>query len=381
MNEKKEASSDYSYEPVLNKPARKQTDTYTPFTPNRSGDYNIWYNRYSGFEYKQSRGDRGNMTRCCVKTDAGTTKSQPNSPLCIHFALGKCFKGGECVYKHQLPQQEDENRLGATTDIFGRERHLTDREDMGGIGKFSKENRTLYVTGFKGNLPPQQIEEILRRHFAEWGELEYIRVLPVRNIAFVRYRMRGAAEFAKVAMGDQALDGDERLNVRWAFDDPNPIAKAVEEQAVAAQYVAQVKKVLAERREENELAIDAIPKKKEVTYDNPGVIGFKYSCTTTTIKRDGVKGKEKEVETKDEKAVGEKILQSKKGKYVANKYTGFMHPYSYGLFHPKQVELAKKDESDDSGEADIMKDVPKEPSTSAQQDKPSDTKEEKHEQK
>ena len=30
-------------------------------------------------------------------------------------------------------------------DIFGRERHADDRSDMGGIGSFSRENRTLYV--------------------------------------------------------------------------------------------------------------------------------------------------------------------------------------------------------------------------------------------
>jgi hypothetical protein len=35
--------------------------------------------------------------------------------------------------------------LSATLDIFGRERFATDRDDMGGIGTFSRENRTLYI--------------------------------------------------------------------------------------------------------------------------------------------------------------------------------------------------------------------------------------------
>jgi len=30
------------------------------------------------------------------------------------------------------------------------------------------------------------------------------------------------AEFAKIAMSDQKLEHRELLNVRWAFDDPNP---------------------------------------------------------------------------------------------------------------------------------------------------------------
>ena len=45
------------------------------------------------------------------------------------------------------------------------------------------------------------------------------------SIAFVRFRMRCSAEFAKVAMAGQSLDEDEVLNLRWAFADPNPTAK------------------------------------------------------------------------------------------------------------------------------------------------------------
>ena len=44
-------------------------------------------------------------------------------------------------------------------------------------------------------------------------------------IAFVRYRYRANAEFAKVAMANQSLDNKEVINVRWAMDDPNPVAR------------------------------------------------------------------------------------------------------------------------------------------------------------
>ncbi|EKE41788.1 hypothetical protein ENUP19_0139G0007 [Entamoeba nuttalli] len=337
---------EYSYKPITSRPARKQSDGYVPYTPTRSGDYNIWYNRYSGFESKQTRGDRGNMTRCCIKTDAGTTKSKEESPICLHFALGKCFKGKECLYKHQLPQEEEEKHLGVIKDIFGRERHLTERDDMGGIGRFSKENRTLYVSGFKGNLPPQQIEEILRRHFGEWGELEYIRVLPIRNIAFIRYKLRGSAEFAKVAMADQSLDSNERLNIRWAYDDPNPIAKAIEEQSIASQYVQQIKDIMKERKEQKQEYLNSIepPMKKQAVVYEENPIGFKYSIKENKTLKD------KEHQNIIEVA---KEIEKKKEKYVPNKYTGFMHPYSYGLFYPKQFENAKvieQEEDDDENE-------------------------------
>lgn len=45
------------------------------------------------------------------------------------------------------------------------------------------------------------------------------------SIAFIRYRLRTNCEFAKEAMANQKLDGDENLNLKWAYDDPNPVAK------------------------------------------------------------------------------------------------------------------------------------------------------------
>jgi hypothetical protein len=49
--------------------------------------------------------------------------------------------------------------------------------------------------------------------------------------------MRSSAEFAKEAMQDQSLDGDEILNIRWANDDPNPVAQTREEMK-SLQHVA-----------------------------------------------------------------------------------------------------------------------------------------------
>ena len=45
----------------------------------------------------------------------------------------------------------------------------TYRDDMGGVGSFTKENRTLHVAGLKRTA---NLEEIVTAHFAEWGELE-----------------------------------------------------------------------------------------------------------------------------------------------------------------------------------------------------------------
>ncbi|KAJ1541257.1 Pre-mRNA-splicing factor, partial [Nowakowskiella sp. JEL0078] len=62
----------------------------------------------------------------------------------------------------------------------------------------------------------------VRRHFELWGEIENIRILEAKAVAFVRYKYRVHAEFAKEAMFGQSLDKNEVLNVRWATEDPNP---------------------------------------------------------------------------------------------------------------------------------------------------------------
>ena len=43
---------------------------------------------------------------------------------------------------------------------------------MGGVGSFNRQNRTLYVGRIKETGPGPETEEIVNRHFKEWGEIE-----------------------------------------------------------------------------------------------------------------------------------------------------------------------------------------------------------------
>jgi len=60
-------------------------------------------------------------------------------------------------------------RIDLAHDVFGRERHRLHKDDMGGIGTFDKECRTLYVGGL-GNR--STLEKLLWIEFGEWGEIE-----------------------------------------------------------------------------------------------------------------------------------------------------------------------------------------------------------------
>ena len=88
-------------------------------------------------------------------------------------------------------------------DVFGRERHGTDRDDMNGTGSFNRNNRTLYLGGVVSNEDAREVERLVRKDFSPFGEIEYVRVIQTKAIAFVRYKLRCAAEFAHVAMDTQ----------------------------------------------------------------------------------------------------------------------------------------------------------------------------------
>jgi hypothetical protein len=210
----------------LDRPARKQAAG--PVTPTHSGFYNLWYHRISGDYDFKDRPKRSNApsARCNIKRDAGRTKgdSMQGAWLCLYFARGQCHLGPDCAYLHRRPTDYDDARLDMMHDVFGRGRHMTDRDDMGGVGSFSRENRTLYIGGLR-NARGGNIEEDVIKAFAEWGDLEHVRVIGSKSIAFVRYRLRAGAEFAKEAMADSSFGHDEVLNIRWANEDPNPSLK------------------------------------------------------------------------------------------------------------------------------------------------------------
>ena len=111
----------------------------------------------------------------------------------------KCSpKGQDCDYLHRLPGLHD--LFNPNVDCFGRDKFSDYRDDMGGVGSFTRQNRTIYIGRIHVT---DDIEEIVARHFAEWGQIERIRVLNTRGVAFVTYTNEANAQFAKEAMAHQ----------------------------------------------------------------------------------------------------------------------------------------------------------------------------------
>ncbi|KAH8702543.1 putative cell cycle control protein [Talaromyces proteolyticus] len=227
------------------RPARVQVDpsTIKSEPPPQTGTiFNIWYNKWSGGDredkYLSKTAAAG---RCNILKDSGYTRADkaPGSYFCMFFARGVCPNGSECEYLHRLPTIHD--IYNPNVDCFGRDKFSDYRDDMGGVGSFMRQNRTIYVGRIHVT---DDIEEIVARHFQEWGQVDRIRVLTARGVAFVTYSNEANAQFAKEAMAHQSLDHNEILNVRWATVDPNPLAQKREAQRLEEQAAEAVRRAL-----------------------------------------------------------------------------------------------------------------------------------------
>ncbi len=227
------------------RPAPPQVDPaiITSEPPPQTGTiFNIWYNKWSGGDREDKYASHTKAKgRCNIAKHTGYTKADAvnGSFFCLFFARGICPIGQDCEYLHRLPGIHD--IYNPNVDIFGREKHSDYRDDMGGVGSFLRQNRTIYVGRIHVT---DDIEEAVARHFAEWGPIERTRVLNTRGVAFVTYTTEGNAQFAKEAMAHQSLDHEEVLNVRWATADPNPMAQAREARAIEEQAAEAVRRAL-----------------------------------------------------------------------------------------------------------------------------------------
>lgn len=186
----KTQSSRWPPPPFLRKrAARKQVAEFTKRGVEEAhGNFNIWYGRYESTEGARGydRGSKGTNaeTRCVAATDVGRTKADksPSPSLCYLFAQGRCHHGPACNFLHRLPDDLFGASLDHSRDCFGRMRHASDADGMGGVGNFMRNSKTLFVGGLrvaKGD----NLEKRVREHFGEWGELEVCKVFPGRYAA------------------------------------------------------------------------------------------------------------------------------------------------------------------------------------------------------
>lgn len=246
-------------------PARRQVSHAVTDQLNRQHDmlmYNIWedtMNRRGGGPRERGKIIASDYS-CQPSKDCGWTRGERAGTryICLYFARGLCHHGSDCGYVHRVPDVSFElyHRTQPQYDIFGRDRSLEVEGGQKGVGSMSRDCTTLYVyLGALSSLDDGRVRDMLLKDFQVWGEVEDVNVVSRKSVGFVRFVLRSSAEFAKVAMHQQILRGDETntaLDVRWANDDPNPKAmervKAKREALLAEAYVASLERCGPEER-------------------------------------------------------------------------------------------------------------------------------------
>ena len=281
----------------------------------QTGEFNVWYGRSATQPGELSYHERKPApTRCVAAFDCGTTKADAltdtteNTSVywCLHFARGRCTYGSACEYIHRLPTGlDDAKRKDLMYDIFGRSKHAMEKADNSGAGSYLRDVRTLFIY-YAGSVPEHwgsdRMEREIRKDFGEWGPIEAVDVKHDRTFCFVRYKFRASAEFAKEAMEGQRIGNSKihelPLSVRWANDDPNPVAivrvKRERETLVADAIIRGIEKKQRELSAKDALEQKMIAQVKE---------GEEYPDTSALY--DDEEGKKAMIEAEKEKKEGE----------------------------------------------------------------------------
>ena len=238
----------------MKRPSRRQVKESKKDTAYIEGnyDYNIWYDKYLT-DRTQHIEKAPSLFKCNPEIDTGYTKADKvekkgSTYFCVYFARGACTEGVNCRFYHRVPQEEDlepsyEDNLH---DVFGRARHATHKEDHTGIGSFNKECRTLLVSNIQlptdSLTPVRDMVRTIYEFFSPWGEVEDIHFNSQKCQAFIKYKHRYFAEFAREAMFDQVLaeGSTEPIAIKWAIDSPFDKSEAMRAQQEVAEQQEQM---------------------------------------------------------------------------------------------------------------------------------------------
>ncbi|KAJ8755246.1 hypothetical protein K2173_019044 [Erythroxylum novogranatense] len=192
----------------------------------------------AGIDYESSYGKvRPNDT--ILKLQRTTPYYKRNrAHVCSFYIRGECTRGAECPYRHEMPvtgelsQQNIKDRYYGVNDPVAL-KLLSKAGEMPSLEPPDDESiRTLYVGGLDGRITEQD----LRDNFYAHGEIESVKIVPQRAIAFVTYTTREGAEKAAEELVNKLVIKGLRLKLMWGRPQaPKPENEGSEE---ARQHAA-----------------------------------------------------------------------------------------------------------------------------------------------
>ncbi|KAJ2781320.1 Pre-mRNA-splicing factor slt11 [Coemansia javaensis] len=139
--------------------------------------------------------------------------------ICSFFVKGQCTRGSECPYRHEMPQADPElskqnivDRYHGNNDPVAR--RMLARSAARDDRLAPPEDRSV-TSLFVRDVDPSLTQADLTAHFAAFGDLKSVALVPKNSCAFVNYKTRAAAEAAAQAARGGCVVGGHALRVGW----------------------------------------------------------------------------------------------------------------------------------------------------------------------
>ncbi|KAJ2847820.1 Pre-mRNA-splicing factor slt11 [Coemansia brasiliensis] len=145
--------------------------------------------------------------------------------VCSFFVKGQCNRGNECPYRHEMPDSDSElarqnisDRYHGSNDPVAR--RMLDRTAKR-TDRLAPPTDKSITSLFATNLPENITQKDLHQHFAAFGELKSVIMVPKNSCAFINFKSRAGAETAAQAAQDTGcIVNGSPLKLTWGKSKP-----------------------------------------------------------------------------------------------------------------------------------------------------------------
>ncbi|KAI9202164.1 Rbm22 protein [Polychytrium aggregatum] len=155
--------------------------------------------------------------------------------ICSFFVKGKCTRGDECPYRHEMPVENELSHQNIKDRYYGQNdpvaKKILNRTDKGAKLRPPEDPTitNLYLTGITEDITDTD----LRNHFYAFGEIKSVVVVKKSKCAFVNYATRASAELAIDRSYNNLSIKGHTIRVQWGR--PKAHAPQSEARGEAAQ--------------------------------------------------------------------------------------------------------------------------------------------------
>ena len=167
------------------------------------------------------------LQRHTTTTTTTTTNNHRNdSKPCTYYVRGECNRGNACSYSHDAPSHDSTLAKQSITDryngkndpvalkLLNNQSNNARHHNASSAASIAPDDQSI-TTLFIGSIDPCVSDQQLHDALTVYGEIDKLTVLHDKNIAFVQYHTRVAAEEAIQKLHSNFIINDKKLKIDW----------------------------------------------------------------------------------------------------------------------------------------------------------------------